>query len=119
MYKYQLCFPLIYPAQTYGGYTKVSVIKALRELTGMGLKEAKDMCESSEAIVDTYTPMSNHHYTLFTQCGITVTDIDAARVQDEVEPELSTIHAKLKEAAKLALELDDVKLALSILKLIK
>ena len=35
--------------QDYKSYNKVSVIKAIRVLTGMGLKEAKDLCEMSGA----------------------------------------------------------------------
>lgn len=39
-----IVFPIDYYAKH--GYNKVEVIKALRELTGYGLKEAKDLSES-------------------------------------------------------------------------
>ncbi len=40
------------------GYNKISVIKAVRELTSLGLKEAKDLVESAPAVVRTDVPLS-------------------------------------------------------------
>ena len=40
------------------GYNKISVIKAVREVTSLGLKEAKDLVESAPSIVRADLPLA-------------------------------------------------------------
>jgi len=102
MTKFKIAFP-----KEYENYSKVPTIKAIRILTGLGLKEAKDMSESESTIIsvdmDSWE-VKDHMYTL-TECGCKV---------DEIVPE-SDYADDLRNVALKALKNKDDAIAMEIL----
>lgn len=101
------------------GFNKVAAIKALRQLTGVGLKEAKDVVEKAMtgALVDLSPSVPNESLVSVQESYRVLAAQGLELIQDGKKVEF--IIAAIKESAKLAADEEEEALAILLLDVIR
>lgn len=79
MAKFKITFP-----KEYANYSKIPTIKAIRILTGLGLKESKDLTETESTIISVDMDswgVKDHMYNL-SECGCKIDEIDEETIKE-------------------------------------